>query len=185
VLDEAGRAIARTPLRLLLAIPYLAFAVHMPSAAAGGLVLLASLGYGATLLLQEELLRSIPRSLTGHALGLHSCGLLAMQAVGATLAGLIAGRLSTGLTMTCLAITSIAVTLTVTPGESQEPEFANKGRGGVPDVQTRRRAAGSKHPGPPKARPLRVRTEPRPQHSAGRPSRHLRIAGGRSNGSTT
>lgn len=115
VLSPAGRARLRTPLRLLLALPYLAFALHLPIAAAGGLVLVASLGYGATLLLQEELLRTVPPSLTGHALGLHSCGLLAMQAIGASLAGTVAGRLSPGLTMTCLALASIAVTLGVPP----------------------------------------------------------------------
>jgi len=54
--------------------------------------------YGSTLLLQEELLATVPRSLTGHALGLHSCGLLAMQAIGASVAGVLAGRLSPGVT---------------------------------------------------------------------------------------
>jgi hypothetical protein len=40
--------------------------------------------------------------LTGHALGLHSCGLLAVQTIGASLAGTLAGRLSPGATMPCL-----------------------------------------------------------------------------------
>jgi MFS family permease len=122
VMSAEGRARSRTPLRLLLAVPYLAFALHPPIAAAGGLVLVASLGYGATLVLQEELLCTVPRSQTGHALGLHSCGLLAMQALGASLAGTVAGQLSPQLTMTSLAVASIAVTLTVSPARSQQPE---------------------------------------------------------------
>jgi MFS family permease len=113
VMTPAMRARLRTPLRLLLAGPYLAFALHLPVAAAAGLVLVASLGFGATLLLQEELLATVPRSLTGHTLGLHSCGLLAMQAVGATLAGSLATRLTPGATMTCLAVASVVVTLSV------------------------------------------------------------------------
>ena len=116
LLTPAGRARVRTPLRLLLALPYLAFALHLPVAVAIGLVLVASLGYGSTLLLQEELLATVPRSLTGHALGLHSCGLLAMQAVGASLAGSLAGLLSAGPTMTCLAVASVAVTVVAAPG---------------------------------------------------------------------
>jgi hypothetical protein len=73
----------------------------------------ASIGYGSTLLLQEELLATVPRSLTWHALGLHSCGLLTMQAVGASLARAVARRRSPSTTMTCLAVASIAVTLIV------------------------------------------------------------------------
>lgn len=111
VLTPAARARVRTPLRLLLAVPYLAFALGFPIAVAVGLVLVASVGYGSTLLLQEELLAAVPRSMTGHALGLHSCGLLAMQALGAVLAGTLAGHYSAGVTMTCLAVASIAVTL--------------------------------------------------------------------------
>jgi MFS family permease len=113
LLTPAARSRLRTPLRLLLAVPYLAFALDLPIAAAGMLVLIASVGYGSTLLLQEDLLATVPRSLTGHALGLHSCGLLTMQAVGALLAGAVAGRQSPSMTMTCLAIASIAVTLIV------------------------------------------------------------------------
>jgi hypothetical protein len=77
------------------------------------LVLIASIGYGSTLLLQEELLATVPRSLTWHALGLHSCGLLTTQAVGASLARAVARRRSPSTTMTCLAVASIAVTLIV------------------------------------------------------------------------
>jgi predicted MFS family arabinose efflux permease len=113
LLTPAARTRLRTPLRLLLAAPFLAFALDLPIAAAGVLVLVASIGYGSTLLLQEELLATVPRSLTGHALGLHSCGLLTMQAVGALLAGAVAGRLSPSTTMTCLAVASIAVTVIV------------------------------------------------------------------------
>ena len=121
VLTPAGRARVRTPLRLLLAVPYLAFALGLPIAVATALVLVSSIGYGATLLLQEELLATVPQRLTGHALGLHSCGLLAMQAVGASLAGSVAGHLSPGLTMTGLAVASVAVTVVAAPGRVHPP----------------------------------------------------------------
>jgi MFS family permease len=120
VLTAQARARLRMPLRLLLAIPYLAFSLHLPIAPATGLVLIASIGYGSTLMLQEELLATVPPALTGHALGLHSCGLLAMQAVGASLAGALAGWLSPATTMTCLAVASIAVTLAVVLDGRQE-----------------------------------------------------------------
>lgn len=124
ILTAAGRARMRMPLRLLLAGPYLAFALHLPIAVATVLILVASLGYGSTLLLQEELLATVPRPLIGHALGLHSCGLLAMQAIGASVAGTLAGRLSPGATMTCLAVASVAVTLAVFVGGPSKAELS-------------------------------------------------------------
>ena len=104
------------PLRLLLAAPYLLFLFALPVGLAATLVLIASIGYAATLLLQERLLAITPHELSGHALGLHSAGMLTMQAVGAALAGAVASHLPTGLTMACLAAASILVTLSLTPG---------------------------------------------------------------------
>lgn len=113
LLTPTTRARLRMPLRLLLAVPYLGFMLHPPIGVAGVLVLVASVGYGSTLLLQEELLATVPRSLTGHALGLHSCGLLTMQALGATAAGLIASLSSARATMAFLAVASTVITLAV------------------------------------------------------------------------
>src|SRR5205823_12438590 len=62
------------PLRLLLAAPYLAFAVHPALPIAVAAVVLASIGYSASLLLQHRLMALTPDELSGHALGLHSSG---------------------------------------------------------------------------------------------------------------
>lgn len=54
--------------------------------------------------------------MTGSALGLHANGLKAMQAIGATLAGLTAQLLPVGTTMTMLVVASLAVTAILSPG---------------------------------------------------------------------
>jgi MFS family permease len=104
------------PLRLLLATPYLLFFFALPAGLAVALVLIASIGYGATLLLQEQLLAITPAQLSGHALGLQTAGMLSMQAVGAAVAGAVASQLSAGTAIGCLAIASIAVTVSLTRG---------------------------------------------------------------------
>lgn len=86
-LPRRWRARLTTPLCLLLAAPYLAFALHPTLPVAVAAVVLASIGYSASLLLQERLMSLTPDQLGGHALGLHSSGMLALQGVGAALAG--------------------------------------------------------------------------------------------------
>ncbi|MYX43609.1 MFS transporter, partial [Streptomyces sp. SID89] len=78
---------AATPLLALLAAPYLLFALRPPVAVAACLVALASVGFGASLVQQERLMSLTPPGLSGHALGLHSAGMLTTQGVGAALAG--------------------------------------------------------------------------------------------------
>jgi hypothetical protein len=114
-LGPNGRGRLISPLRLLLATPYLLFALAMPIGAAAALVAIASIGYGSTLLLQERLLAVTPPELSGHALGLQSSGMLTMQAVGAAVAGALARQLPIGVTMTVLAVASTVVTLVLTP----------------------------------------------------------------------
>ncbi|MFV0130036.1 MFS transporter [Streptomyces sp. HMX112] len=104
------------PLRLLLAAPYLLFALRPSLPLAVAAVTLASVGYAATLLLQERLMALTPRELTGHALGLHSSGLLAMQGVGAALAGGAAQLTAPATAMALMAALSVAVTLSLVPG---------------------------------------------------------------------
>jgi MFS family permease len=104
------------PLRLLLAAPYLVFAMDPALPVAVAAVVLASVGYSATLLLQQRLIALTPGELSGHALGLHSSGMLAMQGVGAALAGAVAERTSPGTAMAVMATASVAVTLILTPG---------------------------------------------------------------------
>ncbi|MFJ9245156.1 MFS transporter [Streptomyces sp. NPDC101776] len=109
----ALRARLDIPLRLLLATPYLFFALRpgMPWAAIA--VCVASVGYGASLVLQERLMELTPDELAGHALGLRSAGMLTMQGIGAAVAGTIAQLTSPPTAMTLAALASVAVTLTL------------------------------------------------------------------------
>ena len=104
------------PLRLLLAAPYLIFVLHPALPLAEIAVTLASVGYSATLLLQQRLMALTPDELSGHALGLHSSGMLAMQGVGAAIAGAIAQQISPAAAMTVMAAASVGVTLLLAPG---------------------------------------------------------------------
>ncbi|WP_214416770.1 MFS transporter [Sphaerisporangium fuscum] len=104
------------PLYLLLAVPYLVFALHPSAPVAVAAVTLASAGYSGSLLFQERLMSLTPRRLSGQALGLHSSGMVAMQGVGAVLAGLAAQWTSPSTGMVLLATASVAVTLALAPG---------------------------------------------------------------------
>ncbi len=104
------------PLRLLLAVPYLVFAAQPALPIAVVAVVLASVGYSASLLLQQRLMALTPGELSGHALGLQSSGTLAMQGVGAAIAGAVAEQTSPGTAMAVMAMISVAVTLILAPG---------------------------------------------------------------------
>ncbi|MEU2857686.1 MFS transporter [Streptomyces mirabilis] len=111
------------PFLLLLATPYLLFALRPGAAVAAGAVALASVGFGASLIQQERLMALTPDELSGHALGLHSSGMLTMQGVSAALAGSVAQLASPGTAMTVMAVTSIAATLLIS-GSRQRPEVS-------------------------------------------------------------
>jgi MFS family permease len=98
-------------LRLLLAVPYLAFFLEPPLVVGAAVVFVASVGFAATLLLQERLMAITPEALSGHALGLHTSGMLAMQGVGAGIAGAVAQFVSAGVAMGVVAGVSVVVTL--------------------------------------------------------------------------
>ncbi|MEU9306820.1 MFS transporter [Streptomyces sp. NPDC048256] len=100
-----------TPLLLLLATPYAFFALRPALPLAAACAALASVGFGASLVQQERLMALTPSELSGHALGLHSAGMLTMQGVSAALAGAVAQLTSPATAMTVMALTSIAVTL--------------------------------------------------------------------------
>ncbi|MEV0231929.1 MFS transporter [Nonomuraea sp. NPDC050786] len=100
-----------TPLHLLLAVPYLIFLLGPATPVAAVAVTLASVGYAASLLLQQRLMELTPDELSGHALGLHSSGMIAMQGVAAVLAGALALRTSPAAAMAVLAAASVAVTV--------------------------------------------------------------------------
>ncbi|MBX9361903.1 MFS transporter [Streptomyces sp. WAC04114] len=99
------------PLLLLLAVPYVPFLLHPALPLAAAAVTLASVGFGASLVQQERLVALTPDELSGHALGLHSAGMLTMQGVAAALAGSLAQLTSPAQAMTMMAVGSAGVTL--------------------------------------------------------------------------
>ncbi|MFK0151490.1 MFS transporter [Streptomyces sp. NPDC090493] len=120
LLPPAVRGRAATPLLLLLATPYLVFFLHPPLVPAAACVTVASVGFGASLVQQERLMSLTPDELSGHALGLHSAGMLTMQGVGAALAGSVAQLTSPACAMTVVAAASLAVTLTLATAARRE-----------------------------------------------------------------
>ncbi|WP_459800883.1 MFS transporter [Herbidospora sp. RD11066] len=116
------------PMRLLLAAPYLVFFTDPPVGVAIAAVTVASIGYAASLLLQERLMALTPDDLSGHALGLNGSGMMVMQGVGAAVAGSVAQFTSPATAMTVMAVASVAVTLALAPGlrpgPALEPEIS-------------------------------------------------------------
>jgi len=108
-------------LRLLLACPYLVFFTHPPLALACAVCVVASVGYSATLMLQQRLIALTPEDLKGHALGLHSSCMLAMQGVGAALAGAVAEWTNPAIAISLMAAASVVVTLALTRGLRPTP----------------------------------------------------------------
>ncbi|MBD0735818.1 hypothetical protein BGM09_22240 [Streptomyces sp. CBMA29] len=74
----------------------------------------------------------LPGVLGGHALGLHSSGMLTLQGVGATLAGGLAQRTSPATAMTVMAAASVAVTLVLAPGLRPLPAAQGPALGETP-----------------------------------------------------
>ncbi|MFD8030054.1 MFS transporter [Streptomyces sp. NPDC059717] len=113
LLPPAVRRRLGVPLLLLLATPYLLFVLRPALPVAAVCVTVASAGFGASLVQQERLMELTPDALAGHALGLHSAGMLTMQGVSAALAGAVAQLASPGVAMTVMAVASVMVTLAV------------------------------------------------------------------------
>ncbi|GAA2087241.1 MFS transporter [Streptomyces albiaxialis] len=113
---KARRTGLAVPLLVLLAAPYAVFAVRPPLGVAVVAVVLATVGFAASLVLQERLMALTPDELSGHALGLHSSGMLTMQGVCAALAGTLAERTSPGTAMALMAGLSLLVTCALAPG---------------------------------------------------------------------
>ncbi|MFJ9823922.1 MFS transporter [Streptomyces sp. NPDC101160] len=107
----AWRARLAAPLQALLAAPYLLFVLRPGPALALAAVTVSAVGYSASLLYQERLTALVPDELSGHALGLHTSGMLALQGLGAALAGALAQLTSPATAMTLLAAGSLAVNL--------------------------------------------------------------------------
>lgn len=147
-LPPAARARLVTPLLLLLAAPYLLFALHPAVPVAAACAALASVGFGASLLQQERLMSLTPDALTGHALGLHSAGMLTMQGVSASAAGTLAQLTSPATAMTAMAAASLAVTASLAlaaPGSARPPAALRAGTAAAPAAGTA--AAAGRRPG--------------------------------------
>jgi predicted MFS family arabinose efflux permease len=109
------------PLRLLLAVPYLAFFLVPSLPYAASLAFVASVGYSASLPLQERLVSHTDGQARGQVFGLQGTGLMVGQALGALLGGAVASALGVGPTaaayaMGAMAVASVVVSITLTPG---------------------------------------------------------------------
>ncbi|MET9835791.1 MFS transporter [Streptomyces sp. NPDC006385] len=122
LLPPALRTRLGVPLLLLLAAPYLLFVLRPAVPLAAAAVAVASVGFGASLVQQERLMAVTPDELSGHALGLHSAGMLTMQGVSAALAGAVAQLTSPATGMTVMAAASIVVTLALTAASRRDAE---------------------------------------------------------------
>ncbi|MFI9742495.1 MFS transporter [Streptomyces sp. NPDC052494] len=112
----------RFPLQALLAAPFLLFALAPGLPLALALVTVSAVGYGASLLHQERLMALVPAELSGHALGLHTSGMLALQGVSAALAGTLAQYTSPRAGMVLLALASLTVTLALARADRRADE---------------------------------------------------------------
>jgi predicted MFS family arabinose efflux permease len=109
------------PLRLLLAVPYLGFFLVPSLPYAASLAFVASVGYSASLPLQERLVSHTDGQARGQVFGLQGTGLMVGQALGALLGGAVASALGVGPTaaayaMGAMAVASVVVSITLTPG---------------------------------------------------------------------
>lgn len=115
LLSPAWRRRSAFPLRLLLAVPYLLFALHPPTPVAAVAVFAASAGFAATLHLQERLLALTPEQVRGQVQGVESAGRMTWQGIGAAVAGATAQVFSPTVTITGLAAVSVCVTVLSRP----------------------------------------------------------------------
>ncbi|WP_069625800.1 hypothetical protein [Streptomyces niveus] len=129
LVPPAWRPRLATPLRLLLAVPYLFFVLRPGVALSAVAAAVASVGFAATLVLQERLLALTPGDLAGHALGLHATGTAALQGTAAALAGALAQLTSPATAMTLMAAGSITATLILAALTTHEARRTAEGCG--------------------------------------------------------
>ncbi|MEU7407768.1 MFS transporter [Streptomyces sp. NPDC042638] len=149
LLPAAVRARLAIPLLLLLATPYLVFCVHPSVPVAAACVTVASAGFGASLIQQERLMELTPDELAGHALGLHSAGMLTLQGGSASLAGAVAQLTSPAAAITAMAAGSVVVTLALATAARRSLPRPRGDRPGRPGRAERAGSAGpAGSPGP-------------------------------------
>ncbi|GAA2992172.1 MFS transporter [Actinokineospora diospyrosa] len=118
-IPQAPRDRLVIPLRLLLAVPFLAFPLSPSTPIAVTLIAVSAFGYAAALPLQDRLLEHTRDDVRGQAFGLSTTGLMVGQALGALLAGAMAeffpGSHAVEWTIATMAILSLATTALLRP----------------------------------------------------------------------
>jgi predicted MFS family arabinose efflux permease len=147
LLPPALRRRLGIPFLLLLAGPYLLFVLHPAVPVAAVCAAVASVGFCASLVQQERLMALTPEELSGHALGLHSAGMLTMQGVSAALAGAVAQLSAPGTAMTVMAAASVSVTLTLAAVDARPRRGPFGTAGSAPDGVVRSPAPEGVHNG--------------------------------------
>jgi hypothetical protein len=127
-LTAAARRRTGTALRLLLAAPFLAFALEPGVPLAVVLVAVATVGYAASLAQQEWLVALTPPALRGQVLGAESSLRMTLQGVCAVLAGGLADVVPVGIAMSALAAASLVVSLALTPALRRAADAATPAR---------------------------------------------------------
>ena len=127
-LTATARRRTSTPLRLLLAAPFLAFALTPDIPLAVLLVAVATVGYAGSLTQQEWLVALTPPALRGQGLGLESSVRMTLQGVCAVLAGGLADVVPVGTAMAALGTASLAVSLALTPALRRAADAATPSR---------------------------------------------------------
>ncbi|WP_448642615.1 hypothetical protein [Geodermatophilus sp. URMC 63] len=115
-LTPAARRRSNAALRVLLAAPFLAFALGPPVPVAAVLVAVASAGYAASLAQQEWLVALTPAGLRGQVLGVESAARMTGQGVFAVLAGVLGDATTPGTAVAVFAAASLTVSLASSPG---------------------------------------------------------------------
>ena len=116
------------PLRLVLATPYAVLLLTPPTAVTVVVAFVSSVGYAASLPLQERLFATSDESVHGQAMGLYGNGLMVWQALGALLAGGVASFITPAHAMGVMACASVVVTLLNTRGLRRSAPTANPER---------------------------------------------------------
>ena len=115
VLSPRQRRRWATPLRLLLAAAFVPFVLPLPLAGAAALAAFGSIGYGASLMQQEQLVALAPRDVRGQALGVEGSARMTAQGVFAVLAGALSDAVGPGAAITAFAVASLLVTVGLAP----------------------------------------------------------------------
>ncbi len=109
------------PLRVVLGVGFLPFALHPPVWLAALLAAAAAFGYPAALPLQERLVHETSDDVRGQVFGLYGTGLMVGQALGATIAGAVAqsiggGSVGAGRVAALMAGASLVASAALLPG---------------------------------------------------------------------